>query len=423
MSAKFGEGYPKLAELESQMAQVDGAIRAEVKNLGERYRNEYVAAAGAEKMLHGKFEEQKQKAFDLTQGAAQYAILQHEVQTTQDLYQTLQLKLKQAGIVAGLASANIGVVESGEVPSEPVDPRPLLDVAVGLGSGLFLGLASGLTLEMLDTSLRSCEEAEYATGLPTLAEIPQVPHRTFGGKISSDQINLQLQLVAHHQPNSPVAESYRRLRTALLLCGNGAPPKVLVVTSSLPAEGKTLTAVNCALVLAQQGAKVLLVDADLRQSTVHRAFGMPQDPGITRVLDNSIEAQNAIATAQALPNLDVLPAGACCLYPAEMLASDDMARLLDDWRLQYDHVIFDTPPVSMFTDAVVLGARADAALLVARSGVTTRRGLRNSCNVLLRSNVNVAGIVLNGVDCGSTTAYYKRYRYAALSSTPAKFDS
>ena len=131
LSTKFGDGYPKLAELGSQMSQVDSAINAELKNLSERYKNEYLAASNTEKMLQSKFEEQKQKAYDLNQGAAQYAILKHEVETTQDLYQTLQLKLKQAGIVAGLASANVAVVEPGQIPSEPVDPNPILDLRLG----------------------------------------------------------------------------------------------------------------------------------------------------------------------------------------------------------------------------------------------------------------------------------------------------
>ena len=136
------------------MAQVDSAIGTELKNLAQRYKNEYLAAADTEKMLRAKVEEQKQKAFDLNQGAAQYAILKHEVEATQDLYETLQLKLQQAGIVAGLASANIGVVDPGQVPSEPVDPRPILDLALGLGSGLVLGVLSAVGLEALDTTVR-----------------------------------------------------------------------------------------------------------------------------------------------------------------------------------------------------------------------------------------------------------------------------
>ena len=287
LNTKFGAGYPKLTELANQMTQVESAINAELKNLSDRYKNEFLAAAAAEKMLRARFEEQKQKAYDLNQGAAQYAILKHEVDATQELYQTLQLKLRQAGIVAGLASANVAVVEAGQVPSEPVTPRPLLDLPLGLGVGLGLGLLSALSREALDTTIRSSEEAESVSGLPALAAIPQVGAGEFGTdwkKLLPDERTVQLRLLAFRKPHSQAAEAYRSLRTSLLLCANGNRPKVLAITSSLPAEGKTLTAVNCATVLAQYGASVLLVDADLRQPSLHEAFGIPQDPGLSEVL-------------------------------------------------------------------------------------------------------------------------------------------
>src|SRR5579875_376818 len=259
MSTKFGDGYPKLAELGSEMAQVDSAIKAELKDLGERYKNEYVAAANSEKMLQAKFDEQKQKAFALNEGAAQYAILKHDVEATQDLYQTLELKLKQAVIAAGLASANIGVVEPGRVPYEPADPRPVLDLGLGLACGLVLGVLSAAGLEVLDTTVRSAEEAESVSELPTLAEIPEVmtgrPAR-YRRQSTALATREQLRLMAHHQPQSQAAEAYRCLRTSLLLCSAERPAKTWAITSCLPAEGKTLTAVNCAIVLAQQGAKV-----------------------------------------------------------------------------------------------------------------------------------------------------------------------
>jgi capsular exopolysaccharide synthesis family protein len=409
LSTKFGDGYPKLAELGSQMAQVDSAINAELKNLAERYKNEYSAAARTEKMLQGKFEEQKQKAYDLNQGAAQYAILKHEVETTQDLYQTLQLKLKQAGIIAGLASANIGVVESGQVPSEPVDPRAGLDLALGLGCGLVLGVLSAMGLEVLDTTIRSGEEAESVSALPTLAEIPQIMPSRLGWrrrKSAALAISRQLRLIAHRQPHSQAAESYRCLRTCLLLRSPDRPPQVLVITSCLPAEGKTLTAVNCAIVLAQQGAKVLLVDADFRRPSVHNSFERLQDPGLSNVLTGVCTRDEATAISDLLPNLDILPAGTACPYPAETLASPKMIELLDYWRSRYDHIIFDTPPASMFTDAVVLSSRADAVLLVARCGATTQYALRHTRDLLQRANVYVTGVVLNGVD----KRYERTYR-------------
>jgi len=416
LNTKFGAGYPKVAELANEMTQVESAINAELKNLSDRYKNEYFAAANAEKMLRVKFEEQKQKAYDLNQGAAQYAILKHEVDATQELYQTLQLKLRQAGIVAGLASANIAVVEAGQVPSEPGDPRPLLDLLFGLGAGLGLGLLSALGLEALDTTIRSSEEAESVSGLPALAAIPQVGAAEFGTgwrKLPPDERTVQLRWVAFKKPHSQAAESYRSLRTSLLLCANGNPPKVLAITSSLPSEGKTITAVNCATVLAQQGANVLLVDADLRQPSLHEAFGIPQSPGLSGILTGACTERDAAVRAEAIPNLAMLASGALLDYPAEMLASAKMLDLMDGWRSKYDYVVIDTPPVSMFTDAVVLGSHADAVLLVARTGATTKQMLRHTRDVLQRANVNVAGVVLNGVDLRDQNGYYRAYGIGA----------
>jgi len=408
LNTKFGGGYPKLAELANEMTQVESAINVELKNLGERYKNEYLAAAGAEKMLRAKFEEQKQRAYDLNQGAAQYAILKHEVDATQELYQTLQLKLRQAGIVAGLASANIAVVEPGQVPSEPVDPRPALDLLLGLAAGLGLGLLSAVGLEALDTTIRTLEEAESTSTLPVLAAIPQVSAGDFGAhwkKLAPGERTAQLRLIALNQPRSQATESYRSLRTSVLLCAGGKPPKILAVTSALPAEGKTLTAVNCATVLAQQGANVLLVDADLRQPALHAAFGIPQSPGLSNLL-NGGSGGGDVARRQAIPNLAMLTSGVPTEYPAELLASPRMLALMEGWRSQYDYVILDTPPVSVFTDAVVLGAQADAVLLVARAGSTTQHVLRHARDVLQRANINIAGVVLNGVDSGHRQGYY-----------------
>jgi len=399
--------------LANQMSQVDSAINAELRNLSERYKNEYLAASNTEKMLQNKFEEQKQKAYDLNQGAAQYAILKHEVEGTQDLYQTLELKLKQAGIVAGLASANIGIVEPGQVPSEPIDPQPVLDLALGLGCGLGIGVLSAIALEMLDTTIRGGEEAESVAALPILAEIPQVdsPKRSvFGRRLPALPVP-EIGLIAYHHPQSQAAESYRCLRTSLLLPSRDRPPQAFSIASCLSAEGKTSTAVNCAVVLAQQGAKVLLVDTDLRQPAIHTAFKIPEGPGLNEVLTGVCRSDEAFVRSDLLPSLTVLPAGNHCACPAETLASPNMTELLDHWRTHYDHIIFDTPPVSQFTDGVVLGAQVDAVLLVARCGATTRFALRYARDRLQRANLNVIGVVLNGADTRYDGSYYHHFDY------------
>jgi capsular exopolysaccharide synthesis family protein len=162
-------------------------------------------------------------------------------------------------------------------------------------------------------------------------------------------------------------------------------------------------------VLAQQGAKVLLVDADLRQPSLHQAFNIPPSPGLSAILGDACREDQAVAQLDDMPYLTVLTSGTPPAYPAETLASQKMADLIQRWRTQYDHIVLDTPPLSMFTDAVVLGARADAALLVVRSGVTTKYALRHSRDLLQRANVNITGVVLNGVDLRYQNGYYRSY--------------
>jgi len=410
LSTKFGNGYPKLAEVTAQIAKVDQAIDVELNKLSERYKNDYLAAADAEKTLRAAFEEQKQKAFDLNHGAAQYAMLKHEVDTTRDLYETLQRKLKEAGISAGLASANIGLVDAAQVPSAPIEPRVPVVLGLGLGAGLMLGTLGAVALEAMDTTIRSGEEAEALCELPTLATIPRMggerglglpwPHVVENGR--------EWSVIAQQQPYSMAAESYRTLRSSLLL-GTSGQTKVLVITSAMPSEGKTLTAVNCATVLAQQGSRVLLVDGDLRRSSLHRTLGDRKEPGLGDLLERRCTPEEAAVEVEDIPRLAVVSSGMAVPYPAEALASEEMAEALRGWREKYDHVVIDTPPVAMVTDAVVLAAQADAVLLVAMASGTTRQALRRTRDLLVRANAHIAGVVMNGVDPRYESSYYRGY--------------
>ena len=182
LSSKFGTGYPKLAELADQMTSADAAVDHELKQLKQRYRNDYEAALHSEQMLQTSFEAQKQKAYRLNEDAAQRAILKREVESTQQLYETLQLKLKQAGIAAGLSSANIEVIDPAQTPSEPSEPKPAMATLIGLGAGLLCGAVVALGLESTDDSVRTPEEAEQAAGLPLLAAIPRLHHESGGSR-------------------------------------------------------------------------------------------------------------------------------------------------------------------------------------------------------------------------------------------------
>jgi capsular exopolysaccharide synthesis family protein len=203
-----------------------------------------------------------------------------------------------------------------------------------------------------------------------------------------------------------MAESYRALRTSLLLTSLGAPPKTILITSALPREGKTTTSINTAIVLAQKGVRVLLIDADLRRPSIHKTLGMGPRVGLSNVLTGGATLQQATMRSPVLPNLYVLPAGTPPPNPAELMASVQMNDMLTQLRDQYDHIVVDTPPTLSVTDAVVLSTRADAVVLVIRSAQTTKPALRRARDILAQVNARVSGVLLNAVNLDSPDYYY-----------------
>jgi capsular exopolysaccharide synthesis family protein len=276
--------------------------------------------------------------------------------------------------------------------------------------GLTSGVGLAFLLEGLDNTVRTTEQAQMISGLPPLGMIPLGSRTTREGNSTKRLViatsKEAVELITQVRPQSQMAESYRALRTSLLLSNLGAPPKVIMITSALPQEGKTTTSINCAVVLAQKGIRVLLIDADLRRPSIHKTLGMGPRSGLSNVLTGSATLEQAITRSSILPNLSVLPAGTPPPNPAELLASTNMRDVLEQLRGQYDHIVVDTPPTLSVTDAVVLSPRADAIVLVIRSGQTTKQALRRSRDILTQVNAKVSGVLLNAVDLSSPDYYY-----------------
>ncbi len=262
----------------------------------------------------------------------------------------------------------------------------------------------------MDNTVRTPEQAQAISALPSLGMIPlgsKANSRGLAGaRLALTSSREALELVTQVRPQSQMAESYRALRTSLLLSNLGAPPKVIMVTSARPQEGKTTTSINTAIVLAQKGVRVLLIDADLRRPSVHKTLGMGPRSGLSNVLTGSATLEQTITTSPVLPTLFILPAGSPPPNPAELLASSIMRDLIMDLREQYDHIVIDTPPTLSVTDAVVLSPRADSTILVIRSGQTTKQALRRARDILMQVNAHVAGVLLNAVDLTSPDYYY-----------------
>jgi polysaccharide biosynthesis transport protein len=410
LATQFGPAYPKLTQLNGQLKEVDAQLQTEMKKVVARVRSDYLAALQRETMLRDALTKQKQEANKLNESAIEYTLLKRDVETNRAIYEGLLEKLKEAGVSAGLRSNNIRNVDAARVPGEPVEPNVPRNLAFALALGLTTGIGLAFLLEGVDNTVRTPEQAQAISALPSLGIIPmgaKAPGEVIGRqRLSLASPKEPVELVTQSRPQSQMAESYRALRTSLLLTSIGAPPKVVLVTSALPQEGKTTTSINTAIVLAQKGSRVLLIDADLRRPSVHKALSIGTKTGLSDVLTGNTNLGQATVRSTILATLFVLPAGPPPPNPAELLASAQMKDVLAELCEQYDHIVIDTPPILSVTDAVVMSIRADTVLLVIRSGQTTKQALRRSRDILMQVNARVSGILMNAVDLRSPDYQY-----------------
>jgi len=410
LSTQFGPSYPKVAQLNSQLKEIDRQLQSETNKAVDHLKGQYLAALQREDMLRGSFEKQKQEANKLNESAIEYSILKRDLDSNRTLYEGLLEKLKEAGVTAGLRSNNFRIINAARVPTSPSEPNIPRNLSFALVLGVISGVGLAFLLDSMDNTVRTPEQAQALSCLPSLGMIPlsskSSSHGATGKRLALTASKEVVETVTQVRPQSQMAESYRALRTSLLLSNLGAPPKVIMVTSARPQEGKTTTSINTAIVLAQKGVRVLLMDADLRRPSIHKTLGMGPCSGLSNVLTGSATLQQTIAATPILPNLFIMPAGTPPPNPAELLASSNMRDLLVTLREQFDHIVIDTPPTLSVTDAVVLSPRADATILVIRSGQTTKQALRRSRDILMQVNAHVAGVLLNAVDLTSPDYYY-----------------
>jgi capsular exopolysaccharide synthesis family protein len=417
-TTQFGSSYPKVIQLGNQLKQVEASIQAEDKRIASRVENEYLSALQREKLLGTALDVQKQEANHLNESAIEYNLLKRDAESNRQLYEGLLQKLKEAGVSAGLRSSNIRIVDVARVPTSPSAPNVPRNIVLGLALGLLGGLGLAFVLESFDNTVRTPEEAQIISALPSLGIIPlgakliaksrENGHPRLSLSPGSSESDNSLALISFARPRSELSESYRALRTSILLSSLGSPPKIILVTSALPQEGKTTTSINSAIVLAQRGGRVLLVDADLRRPGIHKALGLRNTLGLSTVMTGGDGFEDAIVSTE-IPNLFVLPAGPPPPQPAELLGSTLMKDYLARLRGAYDHIVIDTPPALSVTDAVLLSVEADSVLVVVRSGQTTKAALRRVRDLLSHVNARIAGVVVNAFDLHSGSSYYYQY--------------
>jgi succinoglycan biosynthesis transport protein ExoP len=400
MSAKFGPAYPKLAEIRGNLNGVQGSIRAEVARVGQRAQNDFVVAEQTEVKTRRDFDADKSEAEALNNKTIEYQMARQEADQTRTLYDDMLRHLKESGLLAGLHSTNISIVDWGKASDTPAKPVILLYLLGAILAGLVVGVVAALLRDVTDTRIQDLREISRELGPMPLCVLPyQKEQAALPGEIAWIE---KSPLPALDRPQSLFVESLRSLRTSLTLSRSGAPPRSVLVTSPLAGEGKSYLSWNLAILFAQQGKQVLLCDANFRHPTLHRNLEVDTHLGLSTVLGGHSPDHGASVVIPVIevPGLFLIPAGPLPPYPAELLASRKMADLVKVWESQYDVVILDAPPVLQFTDSVVLSSMVNSVLLMARHGKTPLPALETSYRMLEEvqsTNGRKINIVVNGV--------------------------
>lgn len=345
----------------------------------------------------------------------QYARLQRQVDLNGSLYTLLQTRLKESEVSEASEIANVGFVDPALVPTSPLGGRRFFNLLFGVALSLLCGCLVGLARESVDTRVRSREELARLTEMPLLASIPRI-RIAFGHRRSAAALQIEDRLVLRHAPQSPAAEAYRALRTSVTFSEQWSKQRLrtIVVTSPEPMDGKTTTAVNLAITLAEQGLRVVLVEADKRRPVLHKVLHTDRTPGLSDLLSGWAPLEKVVheipLPEHASGSFSFIPAGAPVPNPAELLGSPAMRALLDLLAERYDQVVLDTPPLCVVTDAAVLATQVDGVLFVARMGATHGDALKQSVAEMRSLGARVVGTVLTDVN-HREDRYGYRYGY------------
>jgi polysaccharide biosynthesis transport protein len=433
----------RIGTLQNLRAQTESEVTAIIERDQKRIEKEAVsgalvslrsqldAAVRRENQLLNSYEQEAARANVQGQAETTLTTLKRTLEANRGLLDTYSARQKEQELALSADRPNnIKISNRAVTPGGPVGPQRARNIFIAFLMSLAAGIGLAFLLDYLDDSVKTSEDVSRHLGLPTLALIPY--HE------ASDKRALSLvtrkdgngnggpptALVTLDERNSPTAEAYRHLRTSLLFSSAGRPPQSILVTSAEPSEGKTTTAINTAITLAQSGVDVVLIDCDLRRPRLHNHFGLSNTHGLTNYLSGEKSEENLIKPLPELPRLKIITSGPIPPNPAELLSSDEMRNLVHFLRGRFKHIVVDSPPAISFTDAAILSTAVDGVVLVAKAGKSSLHLMRQFRTRLSTIGARVYGVVLNGVKSGSMdydyygSAYYEYYRKGDDDSTP-----
>lgn len=398
MSEKYGPKHPQLVRLRSQLDEIRHRISLEVRKIINSIKTEYEVAKAREETIRNAFEEMKNEAQDFNKQSVEFGVLKRQAESDRQMYEILLKRLNEASVGEDIQAVNVRIVDRAVVPSSPVKPRKLLNIALSILIGLGLGVGFAFFFEYLDNTFRTPDDVEEALSIPFLGIVPEI-------KLKEGESETDRDLAVQKKPRSTFAEAFRSIRTNLLLSSAEHKPGVILITSPGPYEGKSLTAINLALILVQTGERVLLIDGDMRKPRVYKVFGLDDSKGLSTLLTGHSDIKEVVFES-AIPYLYLLPSGPNPPNPAELLGSGKMAEIIAELRKKFEYVIIDSPPLIAVTDSVVLSTIVDGVVIILKAGQTTKELAKRAHKNLKEINAKIIGAVLNEVDFERDRYYY-----------------
>jgi capsular exopolysaccharide synthesis family protein len=409
LSTKYGAEHPKMKALTGQMDTVHQAYEQEIDAVLATFEKSYQELLDNEHALKALMEQQKNEAIELSKIEVEYKPLQRASEQEEKMYGIIAARQKEIDITGPMKTNNVRVLERAIVPGVPVRPKPIQNLLLGLMLGIGTGIALAFAIEALDNTLKTQADVEQFLGTPVLGLVPIIGAAPGAESVQVGDNLRERDLGVFLDPKSVAAECCRSIRTNILFMSPDRPLKIMVVTSPSPQEGKTTTAINLGVTMAEAGGRVLIVDTDMRRPRLHRSFGVPNQIGISSVIVGKATLEEAIKRTD-VPNLDVLTCGPVPPNPSELLHTSRFGVVLADCAKLYDRIILDSPPTSAVTDPAVLGNLADGVVLVIKAGETTREAAMHARRQLATAKARLFGVVVNAIDF-SNPAYGYEYYY------------